>query len=139
MVPPADSTRGTKAHFVCQPHLRPSPSSPPSNPPSIQIIPPPRPPRRTMPNTADESTPLISGTSSPRMSSSSSANTWLKVGAVYGALAVGLGAFGAHGLKKHISEPQRLANWQTAAQYHVRVFPSQFLLLWASKAVAFSA
>lgn len=40
-----------------------------------------------------------------------------KTGAVFGAAAVGLGAFGAHGLKKHISDPQKLANWSTAAQY----------------------
>ncbi len=29
------------------------------------------------------------------------------------------GAFGAHGLKKHIPDPQRLANWSTAAHYEV--------------------
>ncbi|RMZ91044.1 hypothetical protein DV736_g1717, partial [Chaetothyriales sp. CBS 134916] len=37
----------------------------------------------------------------------------------YGAAAVGLGAFGAHGLKKKIAEPARIANWGTAAQYQV--------------------
>lgn len=42
-----------------------------------------------------------------------------KTGAVFGATAVGLGAFGAHGLKKHISDPNKLANWSTAAQYQV--------------------
>ncbi|KAJ4286357.1 hypothetical protein N0V88_008063 [Collariella sp. IMI 366227] len=42
-----------------------------------------------------------------------------KTGAVFGATAVGLGAFGAHGLKKHISEPHKLANWGTAAQYQL--------------------
>ncbi|KAL2267979.1 hypothetical protein VTJ83DRAFT_2825 [Remersonia thermophila] len=42
-----------------------------------------------------------------------------KTGAVFGAAAVGLGAFGAHGLKKHISDPQKLANWSTAAQYQL--------------------
>ncbi len=40
-----------------------------------------------------------------------------KTGAVFGAAAVGLGAFGAHGLKKRISDPNKLANWQTATQY----------------------
>lgn len=44
-----------------------------------------------------------------------------KTGAIFGAAAVGLGAFGAHGLKKHVSDPQKLANWSTAAQYQVRV------------------
>jgi hypothetical protein len=42
------------------------------------------------------------------------------VGCVYGASAVICGAFGAHGLKKHIADPSRLANWSTAAQYQVR-------------------
>lgn len=30
-----------------------------------------------------------------------------------------LGAFGAHGLKKRIADPQRIANWSTAAHYQV--------------------
>jgi hypothetical protein len=47
-----------------------------------------------------------------------------KTGAVFGATAVGLGAFGAHGLKKHISDPQKLTNWSTAAQYQVRTSSS---------------
>ncbi len=44
---------------------------------------------------------------------------WWTVGCVYGATSVMLGAFGAHGLKKSISDPARLANWSTAAQYQV--------------------
>ncbi|KAH6656969.1 hypothetical protein BKA67DRAFT_553865 [Truncatella angustata] len=39
--------------------------------------------------------------------------------AVYGGTAVALGAFGAHGLKKKIPDPQRLQNWNTAAQYQL--------------------
>ncbi len=35
------------------------------------------------------------------------------------ALAVCLGAFGAHGLKKRIADPQMLKNWDTAAHYHL--------------------
>ncbi|KAK0610727.1 hypothetical protein B0T17DRAFT_500306 [Bombardia bombarda] len=46
-------------------------------------------------------------------------STFWKIGAIYGAAAVGLGAFGAHGLKKHISDPKRIANWGTAAQYQL--------------------
>jgi uncharacterized membrane protein YgdD (TMEM256/DUF423 family) len=42
------------------------------------------------------------------------------IGSIYGASAVALGAFGAHGLKKQISDPTRLANWNTAAHYQVR-------------------
>jgi hypothetical protein len=34
-----------------------------------------------------------------------------------------LGAFGAHGLKQRIADPARIANWGTAAQYQVRVYP----------------
>ncbi|KAI0170633.1 hypothetical protein BJ166DRAFT_516576 [Pestalotiopsis sp. NC0098] len=41
------------------------------------------------------------------------------LGAFYGGTAVMLGAFGAHGLKKTINDPQRLQNWNTAAQYQL--------------------
>ena len=36
-----------------------------------------------------------------------------------GASAVALGAFGAHGLKKVVSDPAKLANWSTAAHYQL--------------------
>lgn len=41
---------------------------------------------------------------------------WMGIAAINLALAVGLGAFGAHGLKKVASE-QQLAWWQTATDY----------------------
>ncbi|KAF2018562.1 DUF423-domain-containing protein [Aaosphaeria arxii CBS 175.79] len=41
------------------------------------------------------------------------------IGCLYGASSVMLGAFGAHGLKKRIADPQRIANWGTAAQYQL--------------------
>lgn len=41
------------------------------------------------------------------------------LGSIYGATAVAMGAFGAHGLKKKIADPARLANWNTAAHYQV--------------------
>jgi uncharacterized membrane protein YgdD (TMEM256/DUF423 family) len=52
---------------------------------------------------------------------------WLAVGAVLGAIAVGCGAFGAHGLRSRfavggvVSEDgeRRLANWETAAKYQM--------------------
>lgn len=52
---------------------------------------------------------------------------WLLVGAVLAGLAVACGAFGAHGLKSHLSEDgrlseagqQQLANWETAARYQM--------------------
>lgn len=42
---------------------------------------------------------------------------WLVAGAGSGALAVALGAFGAHGLKETLGND--LPTWQTAAQYHL--------------------
>lgn len=41
----------------------------------------------------------------------------LVAGALNGALAVALGAFGAHGLRERVSA-QMLTTWETAAQYH---------------------
>jgi uncharacterized membrane protein YgdD (TMEM256/DUF423 family) len=41
------------------------------------------------------------------------------IGCIYGAASVTLGAFGAHGLKKRIADPARIANWSTAAHYQV--------------------
>lgn len=40
----------------------------------------------------------------------------LTLGAVYGLLAVSLGAFGAHGLRAHVT-PEYLAVWNTGAHY----------------------
>lgn len=34
---------------------------------------------------------------------------WWTVGCIYGATSVALGAFGAHGLKKRIADPSKLA------------------------------
>lgn len=44
---------------------------------------------------------------------------WLRIGAVWGFLAVAMGAFGAHGLKPRIEAMGQLANFQTAANYHM--------------------
>lgn len=69
----------------------------------------------------DETTPLLNQhkPSTKRMSGNSS--TWWRVGAVYGATAVCLGAFGAHGLKQRINDPAKIASWATAAHYQVSV------------------
>ncbi|KAK3345839.1 DUF423-domain-containing protein [Lasiosphaeria hispida] len=67
-----------------------------------------------------EQTPLLPAT--PTESSkppSMSSETFWKIGAVYGATAVAFGAFGAHGLKKVITDPAKLAGWSTAAQYQL--------------------
>ena len=42
-----------------------------------------------------------------------------RIAAVLGFAAVALGAFGAHGLKPVLEANQQLANWQTAASYHL--------------------
>jgi uncharacterized membrane protein YgdD (TMEM256/DUF423 family) len=51
------------------------------------------------------------------------------IGCIYGASSVTLGAFGAHGLKKRIADPARIANWNTAAHYQVPHFPSSPAML----------
>ncbi|CAM2009724.1 DUF423 domain-containing protein [Acanthopleuribacter pedis] len=45
--------------------------------------------------------------------------TWLRLAAVSGALAVAIGAFGAHGLKTLLAENGTTATFQTAAAYHL--------------------
>lgn len=57
-------------------------------------------------------------------SSSSTSGAYWRVGALYGAAAVCLGAFGAHGLKKHIADPAKIASWNTAAHYQACLFAS---------------
>ncbi len=42
---------------------------------------------------------------------------FLLIGSLSGALAVGLGAFGAHALEARVTA-ERLANWETANRYH---------------------
>lgn len=44
---------------------------------------------------------------------------WWRIGGAVGALGVGLGAFGAHGLKTIITDENLLKNWDTAAKYHL--------------------
>lgn len=44
--------------------------------------------------------------------------TWVALGAVNALLAVALGAFGAHGLKQHLS-PEMLTIYKTGVDYHM--------------------
>ena len=44
---------------------------------------------------------------------------WVQVGAVWGFLAVALGAFGAHGLKDRLTELGQAAHYETAVQYQM--------------------
>ena len=43
----------------------------------------------------------------------------IRAAAVTGALAVALGAFGAHGLKQVVTDPHLLEVWDTGARYHL--------------------
>lgn len=43
---------------------------------------------------------------------------WISIAAIYGAVAVMAGAFGAHELKGRLAADQ-LASWSTASQYHL--------------------
>lgn len=45
-------------------------------------------------------------------------NVWLVLGSLSGALAVGMGAFGAHGLENILEANQQTDVYQTAAEYH---------------------
>ncbi|MBD8500155.1 DUF423 domain-containing protein [Paenibacillus arenosi] len=45
-------------------------------------------------------------------------NRYIKIGSITAALAVGLGAFGAHVMKDMLT-PERLATYETAVQYHI--------------------
>lgn len=65
-----------------------------------------------------ESQPLLDQTShSTRLSNIMP--VFYTLSTIFGASSVILGAFGAHGLKKRIADPARVANWSTAAQYQL--------------------
>ena len=52
-----------------------------------------------------------------------------RIAACNGALAVALGAFGAHGIRETLSSRQSVDIWETAAFYH---FIHTFALLWSA-------
>ena len=47
------------------------------------------------------------------------ARSCLAIGAVWAAIGVSLGAFGAHALKERLEAADQLANWHTAVRYQV--------------------
>ena len=53
----------------------------------------------------------------------SQARTWIATGAILAAVAVAIGAVGAHGLEKMIADmddvPKRVANWNTGFRYQM--------------------
>lgn len=56
---------------------------------------------------------------------------WTMAGAIAMALAVGIGAFGAHGLKARV-DPSALAWWATGAQYHAYHALGLFAVAWVA-------
>jgi len=44
---------------------------------------------------------------------------WVKIAGILGVLGVGLGAFGAHALKKTLADLGSTATWETAVLYHL--------------------
>ena len=71
---------------------------------------------------------VLDGVDSQQHPVASRGGRWIAVGAICGLLAVGFGAFGAHGLEDHFAKltetdpalaVKRLGNWRTAAQYHM--------------------
>lgn len=58
-------------------------------------------------------------------------STWFGIGALTAALGVGLGAFGAHGLKSRVS-PDMLAVFETAVRYHLIHALGLLAVGWAS-------
>jgi len=57
---------------------------------------------------------------------------WLSTGAVLGAAAVGLGAFGAHGLRSRVTA-DLLAVFETAARYHLIHALAIVAVAWAAE------
>ena len=59
-------------------------------------------------------------------------NLWLLVASVLGAIGVGLGAFGAHGLRERLS-PDQLSSWETAVTYQLLHAVVLAALAWAGE------
>jgi len=70
-------------------------------------------------NRLDEQIPLLPRELPEGRNAIISSETFWKISAISGALAVALGAVCVYGLKKHISDPAKIGNWATATYYHV--------------------
>ena len=57
-------------------------------------------------------------------------NRWIAGAALLAAVGVGLGAFGAHGLKQRLLEADQLANWHTAVRY--QLWHALALMIWVA-------
>jgi uncharacterized membrane protein YgdD (TMEM256/DUF423 family) len=58
-------------------------------------------------------------------------SAWFATGAVLAAVGVGLGAFGAHGLRERVA-PDLLPVWETAVRYHLVHALGLFAVAWAT-------
>lgn len=56
-----------------------------------------------------------------------------RVSAAMGLLAVGLGAFGAHGLKDLLARNEMAANWETAVFYHLTHAVALLVIAWSAR------
>ena len=56
---------------------------------------------------------------------------WVRLGAIFMFLAVGLGAFGAHALRQRLS-PEMLAIFETGVRYHVYHALGLFAVAWVA-------
>ncbi|KAI1282760.1 hypothetical protein F5Y07DRAFT_350828 [Xylaria sp. FL0933] len=68
---------------------------------------------------SEESTPLLPTSASNSVALARKKNMYWTLGCIYGATAVGIGAFGAHGLKKVVTDPAKIASFTTAAHYQL--------------------
>lgn len=59
-------------------------------------------------------------------------SAWMVLGSLLGACGVGLGAFGAHGLKGRVA-PEMLAVFETAVRYHLTHALALLAVAWASE------
>ena len=57
---------------------------------------------------------------------------WFAAGAALAAVGVGLGAFGAHGLRSRVS-PEMVAIWETGVRYHLVHALGLFAVAWAAE------
>ncbi|KAI2641144.1 hypothetical protein GGS21DRAFT_358710 [Xylaria nigripes] len=65
-----------------------------------------------------ESTPLIPMNSTSTRVANKKNMYWI-LGCIYGATAVGIGAFGAHALKSIVTDPAKIASFRNAAHYQL--------------------
>lgn len=82
------------------------------------------PSKRAINSTSEEHLPASSSETDPESQHPSAGPAmpsplFFTLSTLYGASSVALGAFGAHGLRQRITDPSRLQNWSTAAQYQV--------------------